>query len=89
MGGYSVYTCAVLLGAPDRLASLIQLEKTAVFLAATVLAAPHSGPYDGTLLAIAVAFWLMARSAPLPLWCWTLASMIWLFPMLSRPCCFP
>jgi hypothetical protein len=97
MGGYSVYTCAVLLDAPDRLASLIQLlatlgaavsviiafrsrlgkrEKTAVFLAATVLAAPHSGPYDGTLLAIAVAFWLMARSAPLPLWCWTLAFMI-------------
>ncbi|WFU17270.1 glycosyltransferase family 87 protein [Bradyrhizobium sp. CB3481] len=110
MWGHSVYTCAVLLGAPDRLASLIQLlatlgaaisvviafrsrlgtrEKTAVFLAATVLAAPHSGPYDGTLLAIAAAFWLMARSAPLPLWCWTLAFMIWLLPMLSPPLLFP
>lgn len=110
MWGHSVYTCAVLLGAPDRLASLIQLlatlgaaisvviafrsrlgtrEKTAVFLAATVLAAPHSGPYDGTLLVIAVAFWLMARSAPLPLWCWTLAFMIWLLPMLSPPLLFP
>ena len=52
-------------------------EKTAIFLAATVLAAPHSGPYDGTLLVIAAAFWLMARRAPLPLWCWTLAFMIW------------
>jgi hypothetical protein len=110
MWGHSVYTCAVLLGAPDRLASLIQLlatlgaaisviiafrsrlgtkEKTAVFLAATVLAAPHSGPYDGTLLVIATAFWLMARSAPLPLWCWTLGFMIWLLPMLSPPLLFP
>src|SRR4029079_4190902 len=62
MWGHSVYTCAVLLGAPDRWASLIHLratlgapvsvifafrsrlgtrKKTAVFLAATVLAAPH------------------------------------------------
>jgi hypothetical protein len=110
MWGHSVYTCAVLLGAPDRLASLIQLlatlgaavsvvfafrsrlgtkEKTAVFLAATVLAAPHSGPYDGTLLVIAAAFWLMTRSRPLPLWCWTLAFMIWLLPMLSPPLLFP
>jgi len=64
-------------------------EKTGVFLAATVLAAPHSGPYDVTLLVIAAAFWLMARGAPLPLWCWTLAFMIWLMPMLSPPLLFP
>jgi hypothetical protein len=32
---------------------------------------------------IAAAFWLMARAAPLPLWCWTLAFMIWLMPMLE------
>jgi len=110
MWGHSVYTCASLLGAPARLASLIQLlaalgaaisvviafrsrlgmrEKIAIFLAATVLAAPHSGPYDGTLLAIAAAFWLMAHHAPLPLWCWTLAFMIWLLPMLSPPLLFP
>jgi hypothetical protein len=110
MWGHSVYTCAVLLGAPERLASWIQLlailgaaasvviafrsrlgtrEKTAVFLAATVLAAPHSGPYDVTLLVIAAAFWLMSRAAPLPLWCWTLAFMIWLLPMLSPPLIFP
>ena len=97
MWGHSVYTCAVLLGAPQRLASWIQLlatlgaaisvviafrsrlgmpEKIAVFLAATVLAAPHSGAYDGTLLVIAAAFWLMARASSLPLWCWTLAFMI-------------
>jgi hypothetical protein len=110
MWGHSVYTCAVLLGAPQRLASLIQLlatfgaaisvviafrsrlgtrEKTAVFLAATVLAAPHSGPYDVTLLVIAAAFWLMSRAAPLPPWCWTLAFMIWLLPLLSPPLLFP
>jgi hypothetical protein len=110
MWGHSVYTCAVLLGAPGRLASWIQLlatlgaavavviafrsrlgmrEKTAVFLAATVLAAPHSGPYDATLLVIAAAFWLMARRAPLPLWCWTLAFMVWLLPLLSPPLKFP
>ena len=64
-------------------------ERTAVFLAATVLAAPHSGPYDVTLLVIAAAFWLMSRAAPLPLWCWTLAFMIWLLPMLSPPLLFP
>jgi hypothetical protein len=109
MWGHSVYTCAVLLGAPDRVASWLQLlvtlgaaisvvlafrsrlgtrEKIAVFLAATVLAAPHSGPYDITLLVIAAAFWLMAQAAPLPLWCWTLAFMIWLLPMLSPPMLF-
>ncbi len=64
-------------------------EKTAVFLAATVLAAPHSGPYDVTLLVIAAAFWLMSRAAPLPLWCWTAAFMVWLLPMLSPPVLVP
>lgn len=110
MWGHSVYTCTVLIGAPPKLASWLQLlamlgaavavviafrsrlgarEKTAVFLAATVLAAPHSGPYDGTLLVISAAFWLMSRTAPLPLWHWTLAFMIWLLPMLSPPALFP
>lgn len=60
-------------------------EKTAVFLAATVLAAPHSGPYDGTLLVMAAAFWLMSLPSPPPLWCWTVAFMVWLLPMLSPP----
>ncbi len=64
-------------------------EKTAVFLAAAVLAAPHSGPYDVTLLVISAAFWLMSHPAPLPLWCWTLAFMVWLLPILSPPVLFP
>lgn len=58
-------------------------------MAATVLAAPHSRPYDVTLLVIAAVFWLMSRAAPLPLWCWTLVFMIWLLPMLSPPWIFP
>ncbi|MBR0692416.1 glycosyltransferase family 87 protein [Bradyrhizobium lablabi] len=109
MWGHSVYTCAVLLGAPQRLASCIQLlaslgaaasvivafrsrlsmrAKTALFLAATVLAAPHSGPYDATLLVIAAAFWLIEQAPPQPLWCWILALMIWLIPMVSPPLLF-
>jgi len=109
MWGNSIYTCAVLLGAPQRLASGIQLlatlvaatsvilairsrlstkEKTAVFLTATVLAAPHSGPYDASLLVTAVAYWLMAPGSLQPLWCWTLAFMIWLVPMISPPLLF-
>ena len=31
----------------------------------------------------------MARAAPLALWCWTLAFLIWLMPLLSPPLLFP
>jgi alpha-1,2-mannosyltransferase len=64
-------------------------ERIAVFLAATVLAAPHSGPYDQALLVVAAAYWLMAAgSSALPLWCWTLTFMIWLVPSISPPILF-
>lgn len=104
--GHSVWTCAVLLGAPDRLASLLQLaaiaagalavvvafrsalstdKRLAVLLAATVLAAPHSGPYDATLLAVATALWLAGEiKAPRPLH-WLLGLGIWMVPLLSPP----
>ncbi|MBR0873802.1 DUF2029 domain-containing protein [Bradyrhizobium tropiciagri] len=107
MWGNSVYTCTVLLGAPQRLASALQLaailfaaasvvvafrsrlgikEKMVVFLAATVLAAPHSGPYDQALLVVAAAYWLtVAGSAVQPSWCWTFALMLWLVPTISPP----
>jgi hypothetical protein len=106
MWGDSVYTCAVLLGIPQRLATWAQLlamlgaaasvivafrsqlsilEKMAVLLAATILAAPHSGPYDAMLLVIAAAFWLMARDASQPSWHWTLTFLIWLVPIVSPP----
>ncbi|MCA6123203.1 DUF2029 domain-containing protein [Bradyrhizobium sp. WSM 1704] len=105
MWGNSVYTCTVLLGAPQRLASALQLaailfaagsvivafrsrlgtrEKLVVFLAATVLAAPHSGPYDQALLVVAAAYWLTAAQSP-PSWRWTFALMLWLVPTISPP----
>ena len=109
MWGHSVYTCAVLLGAPQRLASWIQLLAILGAAASVVIAfrsrldagkdgdlsgrdrprGADSGPYDVTLLVIAATFWLMSRATPLPLWCWTLAFMIWLLPMLSPPLIFP
>lgn len=104
--GHSVWTCAVLLGAPNRLASLLQIvavaasalavfmafrsalptdKKLAVLLAAAVLAAPHSGPYDATLLAVATALWLAGEiKAPRPLH-WLLGLGIWMVPLLSPP----
>ena len=42
-----------------------------------------------TLLVISAAFWLMSRPSPLPLWCWTVAFMVWLLPMLSPPVLVP
>jgi hypothetical protein len=73
---------SVILAFRSRLSTI---EKTAVLLAATVLAAPHSGAYDATLLVIAAAFWLTARGALQPSWHWTLAFMIWLVPIVSPP----
>jgi hypothetical protein len=58
-------------------------ERLAVLLAATVLAAPHSGPYDALLLAVAAALWL-AGCADHPRWRdWILALGIWLVPVMS------
>jgi hypothetical protein len=109
MWGNSVYTCAVLLGASTRIASVIQLlaiggaivavvaafrsrlgamEKTAVFLAATVLAAPHSGLYDMILLQIAMVFLLLARDTARQPWLWGLAFAVWLLPALGPPALF-
>ncbi|WGR94249.1 hypothetical protein MTX20_07970 [Bradyrhizobium sp. ISRA435] len=64
------------------------MEKTAVFLAATVLAAPHSGPYDQVLLVVAAAYWLMTQGRAQPVWCWILMFMIWLVPIVSPPLLF-
>lgn len=109
MWGNSIHTCAVLLGAPPRLATGLQLlaivlaaaavvlafrlrldirAKIAVFLAASVFAAPHSGPYDQALLMVAAAYWLMAVGPQQPSWCWTLSFMIWLVPVVSPPLLF-
>lgn len=102
--GHSVWACAVLLGAPERLASIVQLaailssaaatvvafrsslstdNKLAVLLAATVLAAPHSGPYDATLLVVAIALWLAASINAPRFRDWLIALGIWMVPLLS------
>ena len=58
-------------------------DRLAVLLAATVLAAPHSGPYDALLLAVAAALWL-AGHADHPRWRdWMIALGIWLVPVMS------
>ena len=58
-------------------------DRLAVLLAATVLAAPHSGPYDALLLGVAAALWL-AGNADHPRWRdWILALGIWLVPVMS------
>ena len=104
--GHSVWACAVLLGLPDRLASLLQLaalgasamatfvafrsslardKKLSILLAAAVLAAPHSGPYDGVLLVIAVALWLAGEAKASDRLHWLLGFGIWLVPLVSPP----
>jgi alpha-1,2-mannosyltransferase len=104
--GHSVWACAVLLGLPDRLASLLQLTATAasaiatfvafrsslgadrrlaVLLAAAVLAAPHSGPYDATLLVVAVALWLVSEVKAPNRSHWLLGFGIWMVPLISPP----
>jgi len=101
--GDSVYACALLLGVPAKLASLIQTGaiaagaaavfaafrgrlsddlRLAVLLAATLLAAPHSGSYDMVLMVIALGLWLTAEGEPQPqprsLWRWMLGLAVWL-----------
>jgi alpha-1,2-mannosyltransferase len=60
-------------------------KQLAVLLAATVLAAPHSGGYDATLLAAAVGLWLAAKIETWRLLDWFLALGIWMVPILSPP----
>jgi hypothetical protein len=102
--GHSVWACAVLLGLPERQASILQLaailssaaatfmafrsslsadNKLIVLLAATVLAAPHSGPYDATLLVVAVALWLAASIDTPRFRDWLVGLGIWMVPLLS------
>jgi hypothetical protein len=64
------------------------MERTAVFLAAAVLAAPHSGLYDMILLQIAMVFLLLARGASRQPWMWSLAFVVWLLPTLGPPLLF-
>jgi Glycosyltransferase family 87 len=64
-------------------------QRLAVLLAATVLAAPHSGPYDAVLLVIAVGLWLAANADAPRFWDWILGLAIWMVPLLSPPVYVP
>jgi len=57
--------------------------RLAILLAATILAAPHSGSYDALLSVIAAALWLAARAAPPRPHEWLVAAAIWAVPLLS------
>ena len=57
--------------------------RLAILLAATILAAPHSGSYDALLSAIAAALWLADRAAPPRPLEWLVAVAIWAVPLLS------
>jgi alpha-1,2-mannosyltransferase len=102
--GNSVWACAVLLGFPQTVASILQFvalaasaiatflafrsslsgdKKLAVLLAATILAAPHSGPYDATLLVVAVGLWLAANADAPRFRDWIVGLGIWMVPLLS------
>lgn len=61
---------------PDR--------RLAVLLAAIILAAPHSSPYDAILLTIAAGLWL-AGEAKLEQRHGILALFLWLSPLLGPP----
>jgi len=64
-------------------------QRLAVLLAATVLAAPHSGPYDAVLLVVAVGIWLAASAEQPRFWDWILGLAIWMVPLLSPPVYVP
>jgi hypothetical protein len=108
--GHSVWACARLLDAPEKLASILQIaamlasaiavfvafrsrlsrdQQLAVLLAATVLAAPHSGPYDATLLVAAAGIWLATNAAQPRFGDWILGLGIWMVPLLSPPVYVP
>ena len=57
--------------------------RLAILLAATILAAPHSGSYDAMLLVVAAALWLADRAAPPRPLQWLVAAAIWAVPLLT------
>lgn len=57
--------------------------RLAILLAATILAAPHSGPYDAVLLVVALALWFASFTAPPGPLPWLVATAIWLVPLAS------
>ncbi len=72
--------------------SLPSDHKTAVLLAGTILAAPHSSLHDAVLLGIAAALWISEPSndgGGASLWKWPLALSLWLLPLFNPPLVSP
>lgn len=104
--GHSVFTCALLLGAPSWAASTLQLvalagalaavaygmrslaepgQRAALLLAASLIAAPHWGSYDGVLLMAATALFLADDPRGRPAGAWLLGFCVWMMPLLGPP----
>jgi hypothetical protein len=60
----------------------------AVLLAATILAAPHSGDYDEVMLTVAAALWISALPAPV-LKDGIICLFLWLAPFFGPPILVP
>ena len=80
-GAWAVY--AAFRGRRAGMASL------AVLLAASNLAAPHTGPYDTLLLVLAVGFVLVDAQAASALMVWILGLIVWLLPLYGQPLVSP
>src|SRR5579871_3406453 len=57
--------------------------RLSVLLVATILAALHSGAYDGVLLVIAGLLWIARAGSES--WRWLIVSGFWLMPLVSPP----
>jgi alpha-1,2-mannosyltransferase len=61
-------------------------HKTAILLAGTILAAPHSSLHDTVLLALAAILWTSEGGGDgASIWKWPLALSLWLAPLFNPP----
>lgn len=84
----SAMQTAAMIASAASVAAAFRLElptdqRLAVLLAATILAAPHSGPYDALLLAVAAVLWLAANADHSRWRNWIVALGVWLVPVMS------
>ena len=61
----------------------------AILLAASNIAAPHTGPYDTMLLVLAAGLVLSDETWPKQPLAWTLGLVLWLLPFLGQPLISP
>jgi len=88
--GAAVLEVAALLGGAAAVyaayrAPLAADIRLAVLLAATTLAAPHTGPYDTLLLVAAAGLLVADGGGQVPMLTWTLGLCVWLLPLFGQP----